>query len=193
MSKLIPHCSNQWKIVFWAWWGSNFIEMKNFKKQKSFILWSEPMVKWFLAESKFCKLDIYSFSLSVICNSFFRLSLWNAKYIPSSYYHLHKIRSHDLPYRYLNLENLLSIHFHHTLRHLYNSLSLLSRWNCRKIQWYMHVWKNETDFFVLSSCVQLVTDKYVILTLKSQDTPLMGAETKMVENMSIGILLAELR
>ena len=57
MSKLIPHCSNRWKIVFWAWWGSNFIEMKNFKKQKSFILWSEPMVKWFLAKSKFCKLS----------------------------------------------------------------------------------------------------------------------------------------
>ena len=31
--------------------------MKNFKKQKSFILWSEPMVKWFLAKSKFCKLS----------------------------------------------------------------------------------------------------------------------------------------
>ena len=31
--------------------------MKNFKKQKSFILWSEPMVKWFLAKSKICKLS----------------------------------------------------------------------------------------------------------------------------------------
>ena len=57
MSKLIPNCSNQWKIIFWAWWGVNFIEMKNFKKQKSFILWSEPMVKWFLAKSKFCNLS----------------------------------------------------------------------------------------------------------------------------------------
>ena len=37
ISKLIPHCSNRWKIVFWAW--------------------SEPMVKWFLAKSKFCKLS----------------------------------------------------------------------------------------------------------------------------------------
>ena len=37
-------------------WGSNLIEMKNSKKQKLFILWSEPMVKWYLAKSKFCKL-----------------------------------------------------------------------------------------------------------------------------------------
>ena len=74
MSKLIPHCSNRWKIVFWAWWGSNFIEMKNFKKQKSFILWSEPMVKWFLAKSKFCKL---SPPLPLVEKLFLESELWD--------------------------------------------------------------------------------------------------------------------
>ena len=38
MSNLIPHCSNWWKIIFWAWWGSSFIEMK-ISKNKSHLFY----------------------------------------------------------------------------------------------------------------------------------------------------------
>ena len=44
MSKLITHSLNWLKIIFWDWEGSNFIEMKNFKKQKSFILCLAPTI-----------------------------------------------------------------------------------------------------------------------------------------------------
>ena len=67
MSKLILHCSNWRKIVFWAWWGSNLIEMKNFKKQKSFILWLAPPVLWVSPKSKICILS-YHPNISKICN-----------------------------------------------------------------------------------------------------------------------------
>ena len=57
MSTLIPHCWNQLKIIFWAWEGSNFIKMKNFKKQKSFILCLAPPVLWVGPKSEFCILS----------------------------------------------------------------------------------------------------------------------------------------
>ena len=57
MSKLIPHSWNQLKTIVWAWEGSNFIEMKNFKKQKSFILCLAPPVLWVSPKSEFCILS----------------------------------------------------------------------------------------------------------------------------------------
>ena len=44
-------------FILWAWEGSNFIEMKNFKKQKSFILCLAPPVLWVGPKSEFCILS----------------------------------------------------------------------------------------------------------------------------------------
>ena len=57
MSKLIQQYSYRQKIVFWPWEGVFFIEMKNFKKQKSFILCLAPPVLWVGPKSKFCILS----------------------------------------------------------------------------------------------------------------------------------------
>ena len=57
MSKPIPYCSNLNKIVFWAWWGLNFIESKNFFYKKVFFWPKEHNSRCRDPKSKFCILS----------------------------------------------------------------------------------------------------------------------------------------
>ena len=63
MSKPIPYCSNFNKIVFWAWWGSNFIESKNFFYKVVFSCPKEPKSRCRDPKSKFCILSPPAISL----------------------------------------------------------------------------------------------------------------------------------